>query len=106
IRDGTAEPSMCCVYVAVNSFLAPTQRYPGGVELVRAGGEGRPSRPARPTSRYFFVESGGACSSCFKSRRFSISFFSTSLFVTTNSTRRFFAQFNSFVFGAIGLVLP
>ena len=60
----------------------------------------------RVACRYLFVESVGAGSSCFNRRRLSISFFSTSRFVTTNSTRRFFAQLSSFVLGTRGLVLP
>src|SRR5262249_4407507 len=65
---------------------------------------------------YFLVVSAGAgvgagagagsASFCCSIRRFSTSFLSTSLFVTTNSTRRFFAMLRSFVLGAIGLVLP
>src|SRR6516162_3484126 len=86
-----------------------------------------PERLARPGPLvcgdevyFFFVVSAGAgaglgggagagagVASCsFSSRRFSTSFFNTSLFCTTNSTRRFFAMLRSFVLGAIGLLLP
>ena len=75
-RAGEAGPSTGEIAALSARHLVPVYKR-ADVAFVRA--------KVRSNASYFFVVSAGAPSPCSSRRRFSTSFFSTSLFSTTNS---------------------